>query len=97
MTSNEFLLTIGYSTLAQRASNINFPQNSEGRQLLVVVQNPNQDELRISNKSIDLVELSNRGVAKSRNAALSNAKGKYLIFGDDDIKFLEAELKKLLD
>ena len=97
MTSNEFLLTIGYSTLAQRASNINFPQNSEGRQLLVVVQNPNQDELQILNKSIDLVELSNRGVAKSRNAALSNAKGKYLIFGDDDIKFLEAGLEHLVD
>jgi glycosyltransferase involved in cell wall biosynthesis len=97
MTSNEFLLTIGYSTLAQRAGNINFPENKDGRQILVVVQNPNQDKLQISNNSIDLVELTNRGVAKSRNAALSNARGKYLIFGDDDITFLESGLKQLID
>jgi glycosyltransferase involved in cell wall biosynthesis len=97
MTSNEFLLTIGYSTLAQRASNINFPQKFSDRQLLVVVQNPNQDKFKISNDHVDLVELNNRGVAKSRNAVLSNVKGKYLIFGDDDIKFLEPGLRQLID
>ena len=97
MTSNDFKLTIGYSTLAQRAGNINFPEGKRDRQLLVVVQNPNQDKFTISNDGIDLLELNSRGVAKSRNAALSNAKGKYLVFGDDDIRFLESGLDQLVD
>ncbi|MDA7799349.1 glycosyltransferase, partial [Aquiluna sp.] len=41
--------------------------------------------------------LDNKGVAKSRNSAIENANGTYLLFGDDDVTFDAAEIQKALD
>ena len=84
---NNFLpLTIGYSTLANRAKNIKFLESVNN---LVVIQNPEAVDLPNFNNEITLVELKNRGVAKSRNAAIANTNSKYLLFGDDDVEFSE--------
>lgn len=92
------LLTIAYSTLADRVGNIVLPEQRADREVLIIVQNlggialfnvPQREDVRV-------VELPNRGVAKSRNEALRQASGKYLIFADDDIVFLEDGLATAL-
>jgi glycosyltransferase involved in cell wall biosynthesis len=40
--------------------------------------------------------LPSKGVAKSRNAAISNAETKYLLFGDDDIVFNEDSINSAI-
>ena len=96
-TSSDVLLTFGYSTLSNRVKNISFPQRSANREFIVLVQNPNEESYVFDTPQTKLVELKSRGVAKSRNAALKYASGKYLIFGDDDITFDEAGLETLIN
>ena len=95
-TSSDVLLTFGYSTLSNRVKNISFPQRSANREFIVLVQNPNEESYVFDTPQTKLVELKSRGVAKSRNAALKYASGKYLIFGDDDITFDEEGLDALI-
>ena len=78
-------LTIGYSVLAERVKNIRQP-NIPDSELLVVVQNPNKATY---SKTLDATydELTSTGVATSRNRALEMAKGRFLVFADDDIEF----------
>ena len=85
MSSNS-LLTIGYSTLAEREKNIQFLDSFQN---LVIVQGSTTVATTQLSKQYKRIELPSRGVAKSRNAAISNAETKYLLFGDDDIVFNE--------
>ncbi|MGA0113063.1 MAG: glycosyltransferase family 2 protein [Candidatus Nanopelagicaceae bacterium] len=96
MTSSEPLLTIGYSTLAQRAKNIRFPKEKSDREVIVIVQSANEAEISLEIDEEQLIRLKSRGVAKSRNAALRSASGKYLLFGDDDVTFNEAGIDEVL-
>lgn len=88
------LLTIAYSTLAERVRNIQFPIQREDRETLVLVQNENESSYVLPEPKARLVELKNRGVAKSRNAAIDRASGKYLLFADDDVTFLESGIEE---
>jgi len=97
MTNNEILLTFGFSTLANRLKNITFPEAREDREVIVLVQNPHQESYVFNYPKTKLVELSSRGVAKSRNAALQHASGKYLIFADDDMTFDENGIEELVN
>jgi glycosyltransferase involved in cell wall biosynthesis len=81
-------LTIAYSTLASRVANIELPIQRDDQEILIVVQNPDRIEfLAPSRSDVRVVELDSKGVAKSRNTAIDIAKGKYLVFADDDIEF----------
>ncbi|MEY3374614.1 MAG: hypothetical protein RIT18_1245, partial [Actinomycetota bacterium] len=95
--SSDVLLTFGYSTLSNRVKNLSLPQRSENREFIVLVQNPNEESYVFDTPQTKLVELKSRGVAKSRNAALKYASGKYLIFGDDDITFDESGISTLIE
>ena len=97
MTNNEILLTFGFSTLANRLKNITFPEAREDREVIVLVQNPHQESYVFNYPKTKLVELKSRGVAKSRNAALQHASGKYLIFADDDITFDENGIEAVVN
>ena len=85
--SSSLPLTIGYSTLANRAKNIKFLNSVNN---LVIVQNPEGTTTPTFADEVKVLELQSRGVAKSRNAAITNTNSDYLLFGDDDIKFSES-------
>ena len=96
MKQSEVELTFGYSTMSNRVKNLQLPHKSEDREFIILVQNPNEESYVFDVPQSKLVELKSKGVAKSRNAALKYASGKYLIFGDDDITFAEEGIKTLL-
>ncbi len=96
MKQSEVELTFGYSTLAGRVKNLRLPEKTDTREFIILVQNPTEESYVFDLPNSKLVELKSKGVAKSRNAALKYASGKYLIFGDDDITFLEDGITKLL-
>ena len=85
--SSSLPLTIGYSSLANRAKNITFLTSVNS---LVIVQNPDGTTTPTFAGDVKVLELQSLGVAKSRNAAILNTNTEYLIFGDDDIEFSES-------
>ena len=97
MTASEVKLTIAYSTLSNRAKNIKFPQRTKEREFIVLVQKSSESDDELTFPESKIIGLKNRGVAKSRNAALKYGAGKYLIFADDDITFNEAGLERLVE
>jgi glycosyltransferase involved in cell wall biosynthesis len=97
MMSERPLLTIAYSTLPNRVKAIVFPERRADREVLVQVQNPQEISYVVSEKSAKIIEMRSVGVAKSRNAAIERASGKYLLFADDDITFSEAGIAEALE
>lgn len=97
MMSDRPLLTIAYSTLPSRIRSIQYPTRNDQREILVIVQNPDESSYVFNESAARLIELKSRGVAKSRNAAIERASGKYLLFGDDDISFDESGIAKAVN
>jgi len=85
-------LTVGYSVLADRAKNITPPQNADW-ELLIITQGGEAAKRFPQAKQLSL---ETTGVAKSRNAAIENAGGEYLVFADDDIVFSERGLQEAI-
>lgn len=94
-------LTFGYSTLANRLSNISLPDLSSHPDwdVLITVQSGNEESPKEADlfkaptgKNVEMLSFSGVGVTKLRNQVINNAKGKYLIFSDDDIVFNEKGL-----
>ena len=97
MSTESAVLTFGFSTTSQRIKNLKRPDISISHEVLVFVQNPKEASYVFDIPKAKLVELKSVGVAKSRNAALKHASGKYLIFGDDDITFKDSGIQKAID
>lgn len=97
MMSDQPLLTIAFSTMPDRVKAIVFPERRADREILVQVQNPKEISYVVAEKSAKLIEMRSLGVAKSRNAAIERATGKYLLFADDDITFSEEGIEKALE
>jgi glycosyltransferase involved in cell wall biosynthesis len=87
--ASEVRLTIAYSTLASRAAHIELPAMRADQEVLIIVQNPDgvAHLAPPERQDVRVLHLEGTGVAKSRNAAIANAQGKYLVFADDDIVF----------
>lgn len=97
MMSERPLLTIAYSTLPNRVKAIVFPERRPDREVLVQVQNPQEISYVVSEKTAKIIEMRSVGVAKSRNAAIERASGKYLLFADDDITFSESGIEQAVE
>lgn len=95
--SDQPILTIAFSTLPTRVRAITFPEKQESRELLVVVQNNDESSYIIEEPTAKLVEMKSLGVAKSRNAAIQRARGKYLHFADDDIVASESGITETIE
>jgi glycosyltransferase involved in cell wall biosynthesis len=96
-------LTFGYSTLANRLSNIQLPDltNHPDWDVLITVQSgtkeaPTATELAKAPrvKNVELLSYPGSGVTKLRNQVLKNARGKYVVFSDDDITFNQDGLEE---
>ena len=83
------LLTIGYSTLADRVKNIVPSKVDLPHEIFISIQNPSNIDFALpSNFEFNSVTTSEKGVTKSRNTVLRSTKTKYLLFADDDIAFI---------
>lgn len=86
---SESILTVGYSTLAERIQNISQPEIDLSHEIFISIQNPKGVEFFLpTNFQFQSATSNEKGVAKSRNTVLANTKTKYLLFADDEIKFL---------
>ncbi|SFD40264.1 glycosyltransferase family 2 protein [Streptomyces aidingensis] len=78
------LLTVAFSTLLERAPGISAEGIGPETEVLVCVQGGQLGQLpRLPQARV--VPVPGRGVAKSRNAAIAHATGRYLLFCDDDV------------
>ena len=94
----EKLLTIGYSTLAERLKNITPPKVDLPHDVFISIQNPNKALFDLPNTfEYGHLKSEEKGVAKSRNLVLNNTKTKYLLFADDEITFLSKGIESAID
>ena len=91
------LLTIGYSTLADRLKNISAPQINLPHEVIISIQNPKGIEFSLpTGFEFSSVVSNEKGVAKSRNVVLNSAQTRYLLFADDEIIFLSDGVKSAI-
>ena len=91
------LLTIGYSTLADRLKNIKAPEVNLPHNVFISIQNPsNVQYLLPTNFEFSSAISNQKGVAKSRNIVLENTQTRYLLFADDEIRFLSDGIKSAI-
>lgn len=76
------VLTVGYSCLAERLGNIEWPDVPDDVELLVAVQG---GEIAGLPDGVRSIQVDGRGVARSRNAVIGAATARYLLFCDDDV------------
>ncbi|MCF8529010.1 MAG: glycosyltransferase family 2 protein [Aquiluna sp.] len=98
------VLTLGYSTIAQRVGDMVAPPVHKNWNVSLVIQNPENLAWRgeglaelMLRDDITIQELSTIGVAKSRNRSIWLARGKYLVFGDDDVEFQVEGLEEAIE
>jgi hypothetical protein len=98
MMANEPLITIGYSTLAERAKNIQPPELDIPHSIYISIQNPQKVEFSMPQGfSCDHSIAEVKGVAKSRNVVLDATTTDFLLFADDEIRFIPESIKSALE
>lgn len=88
-------LTIAYSVLASGLGNLVFPAPRPDTEILVLVQGsggrvPARDDIRV-------IRLESTGVTRSRNAAIREAAGEVLLFGEEGVTWVAAGIDEVLE
>ncbi|MEY4396808.1 MAG: hypothetical protein RLZZ40_564 [Actinomycetota bacterium] len=88
-------LTIAYSVLADGIGNVILPEQRPDTEILVIVQGsggkvPVREDVRE-------IRLDSRGVTRSRNAAIREARGDVLIFGEENVEWVRAGLDETVE
>lgn len=87
-------LTIAYSVLAAGLSNVRLPDARTDVEILVIVQGhggsaPKRDDVRE-------IRLDSVGVTRSRNEAIRQARGEVLVFGEENVEWVDAGLDDVI-
>jgi len=93
--SEQPLLTVGYSVIAERAGGLTLLPRRADTEVLVVVQGEGVAEVP-QRADVRVLRLPSTGVARSRNAVLDHAQGRFVLFADDDVTFDEAGVRRLV-
>jgi hypothetical protein len=78
-------ITIGYSCLGHRVGNLRLPPAQHDIEIIVVVQGSEPPPVP-ARADLRYVYLSGTGVTRSRNEVLAVARGRLVLFADDDIE-----------
>lgn len=83
-------LTVAFSTLYNRSANIEIPSHTTAAAIdwLTCIQGGDPAKLQADTSLMAksrIVQVPGIGVARSRNAAIDNALGRYLLFCDDEV------------
>lgn len=90
----ERALTIAYSVLAEGLSRVELPPARADTEILMLVQGTGG--VAPKRRDVRVIRLKSTGVAVSRNAAIREASGAVLVFGEEDVTWLPAGLAEVL-
>ncbi len=90
----ERALTIAYSVLAEGLSRVELPPARPDTEILMLVQGTGG--VAPKRRDVRVIRLKSTGVTASRNAAIREATGAVLVFGEEDVTWLPAGLAEVL-
>ncbi|MCH4551348.1 glycosyltransferase family A protein [Aestuariibaculum lutulentum] len=74
-----------------------FPDDYINYNILIVNQTSKANILKSNYSNIRVINSFEKGISKSRNLAIQNAKAVYCLLADDDIQYQQSFSKKILD
>ena len=87
-------LTIAYSVLAEGLSRVELPPARPDTEILMLVQGTGG--VAPKRRDVRVIRLKSTGVTASRNAAIREATGEVLVFGEEDVTWLPKGLVEVL-
>ena len=88
-------LTIAYSVVSDGLTRIELPPANPSTEILVIVQGAQGATPK--RKDVRVIRLDSTGVAVSRNAAIREATGEVLVFGEEDVTWLPDGIAEVIE
>lgn len=90
----DIALTIAYSVVADGLTRIALPPARPDTEILVIVQG--QGGKATSREDVRVIRLDSVGVTTSRNEAIRQASGEVLVFGEEDVTWIDEGLDRVI-
>jgi len=88
-------LTIAYSVLAGGLGHVVLPEQRDNTEILVIVQGDGGSVPR--REDVREIRLDSRGVTRSRNEAIRQARGEVLVFGEEYAEWVRGGLDEVVE